>query len=99
MMTPILLVLSNVIHRQAQATEYDICAPLVSDLFKCKYDVLKQIHHRYDLNALFLKAFSNFSVNVQGLSRVRRIAMISPAKLTTTLLLGNVPFEGVLLGS
>ena len=26
---------------------------------------------RYDLNALFNKAFSDFSVNVQGLSRVR----------------------------
>lgn len=29
--------------------------------------------HWYDLNALFTKTFGEFSVNVQGLSRVRRL--------------------------
>ena len=35
------------------------------------------INHRYDLNALFTKAFGNFNVNVQGLSRVR---LLSPSQ-------------------
>ena len=30
----------------------------------------KLTHPRYDLNALFMKAFGDFTVNVQGLSRV-----------------------------
>ena len=32
--------------------------------------VLNVLVSRYDLNSLFAKAFGNFSVNVQGLSRV-----------------------------
>lgn len=37
----------------------------------CLLDFLTLDVHRYDLKGLFEKAFGDFTVNVQGLSRVR----------------------------
>lgn len=53
---------------------------------------------RYDLNALFTKAFGDFTVNVQGLSRVcclvhKHIIII---QLIRT---GDVPSKSILLGT
>jgi len=54
--------------------------------------------HWYDLNALFSKAFGDFSVNVQGISRVSTIPPLSQIS-ALNVMTGDVSSESVLLGS
>lgn len=57
------------------------------------------LYVRYDLNALFTKAFGDFSVNVQGISRV---GFTSPSIISLAdmlIMVGNVPLESILLGA
>ena len=54
-------------------------------------DKLVYAPHWYDLNTMFKKEFGNFTVNVQGLSRVCH-------DYCAELMIGDVPFERLILG-
>jgi hypothetical protein len=65
-------VLSPIMDTTTPTPKHGICTPLVSDLrYYCRYSL--SVSTRYDLRVLFDKAHGEFSVNVQAISRVRRI--------------------------
>lgn len=58
--------------------------------------------HWYDLQALFYKAFGDFTVNVQGLSRVCSLRKLIPLQTFNQLhpfYVGDAPMESYALGS
>lgn len=63
-----------------------ICAHVSSPVF------------RYDLNALFLKAFGDFTVNVQGLSRVRFLYFTNLRAQSSLVLQGMFPLKALYWG-
>ena len=78
--------------------KHGIFTSLVSVLcYFCRYWL--SVPTRYDLRVLFEKAHGEFSVNVQALSRVRRIYFRVPAVMFLTPLIGRESSEGFPLGS
>jgi len=66
----ILLVLPRIMDGRKTTSEHGFCTSLVNSPFNSWQLCSEWARFRYDLNALFAKAFGDFSVNVQGLSRV-----------------------------
>jgi hypothetical protein len=61
-------VLSTIMDSRTSTSQYGVYPTLVGELLPQQH--IAYLCYRYDLNVLFNKAFGDFTVNVQGLSRV-----------------------------
>lgn len=82
---------------RTSSSQHGFRAALVKELYTDMMGLYSLVF-RYDLNALFSKAFRDFTVNVQGLSRVRYFRTHQFKSIVPRVLQGMFPLQAFYWG-